>query len=716
MKYCILLILLCLPFRAVSQTALKGVVKDNNGNAVFAASVYLKNNPQKGIVTDLDGKFSISFNNKNDTLIISFIGYNTAKIPLQSARVNEILNVILKEESKTLAEVFITAQDPISEKFSVVKLDRLKIYLNPVSQGDPLKAITSLPSSTTTDESANPSLRGSSADRTRVVLNNVPIYNPVRNSQINGIGNFSIFNAEIVNKQYVYASNPPLTFGNTSAGVVEIETINDLTASQLQLSASLASAGIFFSGKIKSKSFIQVFGNYQFSGAFTGINKSSMSMINSFYTRDLGLNLHSNISKRITFNSFNYFISEGYNVNIEEFTYAGKSLSEKTRFFSIGNVKYHTDNGVLSINTGIDYSNKKFNFGNIVSVNKINQVYSSIEYRWFVSDKFTLQSGISYDCQKNRFNDSIPVNFYALSPESLNYHSDLTINNNVPEAYSYFSWDINDKWTLSSGIRSDIPSHKQSSYLSSQIGIKYRLTKNQSFLLSGGKYHSYSTPNYYSKKFTLLSSCQLALDYTYEYKNTSVTTAIFYKSEKGEQINNMFIPVENQSTFGAELYFEQSFCKYYKLTFSNTFMNQVSRIYNINFRGEKDYNYFFKLFLNYNNPKMFSFTLSYLGRPGDCYTPVISSSLDSRTGFYQPMFSNSFNSERYKPYKRIDISINRYTKFDNSALIVFATLNNLLNEKNESDVLYNRDYTRTHFYYYSLRTVYFGIVLQLHLL
>jgi hypothetical protein len=714
MKYCILILLFFVPLVVFPQSLLKGVVKDSNGDAVFAANVYLKNNPQKGIVTDLDGNFSLAVSNDTDTLIVSFIGYKPTKILLHSIKINEFLNVVLKEGSKTLAEVFITAQDPISEKFSVVKLGKLNIYLNPVSQGDPLKAITSLPASTTTDESANPSLRGSSADRTRVVLNNVPIYNPVRNSQINGIGNFSIFNTEIIHEQYVYASNPPLTYGNTSAGLIEIETINELPANQLQLSASLAGVGAFLSQKIKSKSFVQVFGNAQFSDAFIGANKTSMTRLNSFFSRDMGVNFHSNIGKRLTFNSFNYYINEGYDVNVEEFTYSGKALSGKTRFFSVNNLKYHTDNGVLSINSGIDNSLKNFSFGDLVSGNKINQVFTSADYRWFISDKITLQSGISNDYQRSRFNDSIPVYYYALSPESPNYRSDTAISNNILEAYSYITWDINDKWTLSSGVRSNVPLKNQSYYLSSQLGLKYRISKNQSLLLSGGKYHNYSTPNYYSKKFILLSSYQLALDYSFEYKNSSLTAATYYKNEKGEQTNNLFFTIDDQSTFGIEFYYEQSFMKYLKLTFSNTFINQISEINNTRFKGEKDYNYFIKTSLNYNNPKTFSLTLSYLARPGDCYTPVAVSYFDSQTNFFLPLFSSNINSIRYKAYNRIDISISRYFKFGKTALITFASLNNILNTNNESEVLYNSDYSKTHFDHYELRTVYFGLVWQLN--
>ncbi|PTT75809.1 hypothetical protein DBR25_07470, partial [Chryseobacterium sp. HMWF001] len=106
--------------------------------------------------------------------------------------------------SKKIEEVIVVGKNPISEKFSVVKIEKLDIYFNPMSNGDALKAITILPASTSVDESANPTLRGGSADRTRVFINGSPVLNPVRNSQTNGLGNFSLLNTEIIDKQYVY--------------------------------------------------------------------------------------------------------------------------------------------------------------------------------------------------------------------------------------------------------------------------------------------------------------------------------------------------------------------------------------------------------------------------------------------------------------------------------------------------------------------------------
>jgi len=272
MRYSMLAILLLASLFCYSQSVLRGVVLNKKGKSVFAANVYLKSNPNEGTTSNFDGKFSLKIDSTNDTLIVSFIGYKAKNIYLESVNFRKLLIIKLEESAQSLDELIITAGDPISEKISVVKIKKLDIYLNPVSQGDPLKAITILPASTTTNETANPSLRGSSADRSRVILNGVPIYKPVGASQLNNQGFFSLFNPEIIDNIYVYASNPPLTNGNTSAGLVQIKTNKDIKTSQLQLSTSLASTGCFLSQKIKKDvSFIQVYGNYQFSNAFVGI-------------------------------------------------------------------------------------------------------------------------------------------------------------------------------------------------------------------------------------------------------------------------------------------------------------------------------------------------------------------------------------------------------------------------------------------------------------
>ncbi len=719
MKYFFLLGLLLYSFLSFAQLTLSGNVKDRKGVPVFAANVYVKSMPQKGTTTGFDGEFSLTINRNrlNDLLIISFIGYETMQIETSTIDFSKKIIIELKEASQTLEAIIITSQDPISEQFSVVKMSKMDIYLNPVSQGDPLKAITVLPASTTTNETANVSLRGSAPDRSRIILNGVPIYNPVRASQLNNQGFFSLFNPEIIEKQYVYASNPPLTYGNTSAGLVEIQTIKTLELNQLQLSVSLASAGLFISQKIKKEtSFIQVYGNFQFSDAFVGIQKEKLPNINHFYTKDAGLNFYSKIGKKVFFNSYNYTIDEQFSGYNEQFTYKGDVVTNKRRFFTVNNLTFYSEKGVLSLNSSFNSSNQHFSFGNIKSDQKINQTYTSLNYKWHVADQTDVQAdvqfGISYDAQHTKFNDSIPVYYYALSPNSPNYFSQTAIQNHIIETYLYSNWDMNEKFTFLLGIRNNIPVENQKNYLSTQLGIKYRLNPTHSFLISGGKYHNYATPNFFLKNYPLLASHQLALDYTYQAKNTLIKAASYFKNETGEQVANAFFTTEKVNTYGLEFYIEHTFKKYFKISFANSFINQVITINDNNYSGNKDFNYLIKTTLQYNNPTLFSLALTYLGWPGTHFTEITGGTFDHQTNFYEPMFSSTLFDAQYGAYNRFDINWSKYIKMNKHALITFISVNNIFNKKNERDILFNADYSAAHFDNFQLRTFYFGCVWQ----
>lgn len=715
MKIILVILLSFLSFISFSQSVINGLVKDKKDESLFAVNVYLKSFPQKGTTTDFDGNFNFIIDNLGGTLLVSHIGYETKEILLSNIDISKPLIIVLNKSSQTLEEVIIKARDPISEKFSVVKMKKMDIYFNPVSQGDPLKAITILPASTTTDETANPSLRGSSADRTRVILNGVPIYNPVRASQLNNQGFFSLFNPEIINRQYVYASNPPLTYGNTSAGLVEIQTIKELETNQSQLSATLASVGFFLSQKIKKGvSFIQIYGNYQFSDAFSGIQKDKLPNIKNFYTKDAGINFHTKIGKNAEFNSYNYFIDEQFNGYNQQFTYKGNVATDKRRIFTVNNLKIYSEKGVLSINSGTNNSKQHFSFGNIKSEQKISQVYTSIDYKWHLLGNTNIQFGISQDFHRNKFKDSIPTYYFALSPNSPNYFSETSIHNHILEAYLYTNCNINDKFTFSSGIRSNLPVENQKYYFSSQLGLKYRLNKKHSFLLSSGKYYNYSIPSYYSKTYNLLSSYQVALDYSYELKNTLLKAATYFKNETGEQSENAFFILDRVNTFGIEFYLEHNFYKYFKFTFSNSFIDQKRRIFENDYPGSKDFNYLVKTNIQYNNPKLFSLALTYMSRPGTYYNEITGSIFDSQTNFYKPIFSNDLYNLQYGNYNRFDISLSKYIRMRNNALITFISLNNILNTKNESNTLYNTSYSKKDFDYFQFRTVYFGFVWQLN--
>ncbi len=280
------------------------------------------------------------------------------------------------------------------------------------------------------------------------------------------MGNFSLFNTEIISELYIYASNPPLTYGNSTGGLVEIRTSNDVSANLTQFSAGLANLGLFLTRKINDNSFIQVYSNYQFNDIFTMVNKESMGKLNSFGNYDLGCNLKIRINDKLTLNSFTYGINEFYNMESEQFSFVDNAIADNKRVFTINNLILTTPKGILSLNSGYDIASSNYKYGIIKSSKRNNISYSSIDYKWFLNSNIVLQFGTSYTHSRYSFKDTIPKFFFLLTPESPNFSVDTCLYNNNLESYFFSKWQINNKMVLSSGVRSNVPINNQKHYLS----------------------------------------------------------------------------------------------------------------------------------------------------------------------------------------------------------------------------------------------------------
>lgn len=88
------------------QQVVNGTVTDSSGEPAVGATIRLKNT-QTGVITDVDGHFSIQVGDINKgVLIISYIGYETEEVAL-NGKTN--IRVTLKEASEMLDEVQIVA-------------------------------------------------------------------------------------------------------------------------------------------------------------------------------------------------------------------------------------------------------------------------------------------------------------------------------------------------------------------------------------------------------------------------------------------------------------------------------------------------------------------------------------------------------------------------------------------------------------------------------
>ena len=98
-------LLLLFSTTAWAQFTYSGTVKAETGEPLIGVSVLLKGT-SRGVVTDLDGNFSIQSNDESVTLMFSYTGYSTKEVVLTSS--SPSAEVVLMEDYARLEEVIIT--------------------------------------------------------------------------------------------------------------------------------------------------------------------------------------------------------------------------------------------------------------------------------------------------------------------------------------------------------------------------------------------------------------------------------------------------------------------------------------------------------------------------------------------------------------------------------------------------------------------------------
>lgn len=108
----------------------KGLVKDAAGESIIGASVVVKGTTN-GTITDFDGNFNLDGVKKGDVIVISYVGYQSQEVKWNG----NSLNVILKEDSKTLSEVVVVGygvQKKVNLSGSVAMVDSKELENRPI--------------------------------------------------------------------------------------------------------------------------------------------------------------------------------------------------------------------------------------------------------------------------------------------------------------------------------------------------------------------------------------------------------------------------------------------------------------------------------------------------------------------------------------------------------------------------------------------------------
>jgi outer membrane receptor protein involved in Fe transport len=90
-----------------AQNTVSGIVLDENGEALLGANVYWLGT-SKGVTTDMNGKFKIEKLSDKKLLAISFLGFVTDTVDVSKTSENQIIKVVLKDNSQDVGEVVVS--------------------------------------------------------------------------------------------------------------------------------------------------------------------------------------------------------------------------------------------------------------------------------------------------------------------------------------------------------------------------------------------------------------------------------------------------------------------------------------------------------------------------------------------------------------------------------------------------------------------------------
>ncbi|MEQ8926044.1 MAG: carboxypeptidase-like regulatory domain-containing protein [Fulvivirga sp.] len=702
MKHIILILFSFTSLVATSQVSTRGIVKDASTNeALIGANIFSKSNWKVGANTDLNGEFTIKNLTIGDTLIISYIGYEEKEIVFNGV---EYLTIQLTPTVQSMDEVTITAEKLVAEEFTYKKVKRLDIYLNPSAKADPLLATNSLPSSTTLDESANISFRGSSPDETGIFFNNVPLYDAVRFSQLNGIGTFGIFNTAMVDEMLVFPGNPPLEYGNTTSGLIAIKTAEEIPEESVRTATvSLASYGLLFSQKINESQAITVFSNYQPAEIIKALNSDALNDIKDFNSIDLGLNYLNVINESTILKVFNYTLLEGYDFNYQTPTLTTTFKQRKKRNFTITNLRKQIGKSELSFNNNISFTKTQFTYADTdIELNYFDG-FASANYK-YTTKNLSFKTGAAFDYREQHFDGTFYTIDYA---EGEGYPTASATNTSElirPEAYGYLTYFINDKWVLGSGIRKNLPIDNQSNFLSSQLSTKYNINLNSSVTFALGNYHRFDFPQ--NDEIVLNNSRQLSIDYNYNTNTMNFAASVFGKETQTNGVASELV--------GVELFVKGKIANRLTGQFSYSLIDGISiDEEGTEYPNKYDLDYFIRGNLEWRINANWTANSTFTFRQGNYYQPLTGASFDASIGVYRPAYAALTNQARLPDYGIIDISISRIIPVNEKLnIICFGSVNNVLNKENIRTYQYNFDYTERNNSLFSQRTVYFGAVIN----
>ncbi|MCR5193662.1 MAG: TonB-dependent receptor [Bacteroidales bacterium] len=210
--------------RGQSHT-ISGIVTDSSSGETLIGAAVMDMRSGKGVLTNAQGRYSLTLKSDSVTLRISYMGYKTVTDAiLLKSNIKLNYKLISSIELKTVVVRGERIDNAKSSQISAVQIpiERLKAVPVLFGEADIVKALQLLPGVQSGSEgNSGFYVRGGGPDENLFLLDGVPIYNV---SHMGGF--FSAFNTDAVKNVTLYKGSFPAHFSGRLSSVLDVTTNN----------------------------------------------------------------------------------------------------------------------------------------------------------------------------------------------------------------------------------------------------------------------------------------------------------------------------------------------------------------------------------------------------------------------------------------------------------------------------------------------------------
>ncbi|MEO7210670.1 MAG: TonB-dependent receptor, partial [Chitinophagaceae bacterium] len=453
MKFLLLPVLLFISLTSFTQQKLtiNGYVKDSLSGETLRGATISELGRQSAIQTNNYGYFSLTLPENAFNIQVSFIGYETKIIHVDSFS-EHTFTIYLSPVSYNLQQVIISSKKRESNvqtaqmgkvDLSIAEIKALPSFLG---ETDILKALQLLPGVRNAGEgNSGFYVRGGGPDQNLVLLDDAVVYNTGHL-----FGFFSVFNADAVKSVTLIKGGFPAQYGGRLSSVIDIVMKDgNINKTEVDAGIGLIASRLSIQGPlVKNKASYMLSARRTYIDALTKpfLGKSNNYYGSGYYFYDLNAKANYQFS-----NNDRLFLSGYFGRDQFDFNNVKRSFTTSSPWGnSTATLRWnHVFNKKLFANTSLIYNDYKFDFNgaqnnfNINVSSGIKDLNAKIDFDFYPVPEHKLKMGAQYT-------------YHTFLPSLVSGSQDTTVFEplNVQKKYAReLALYIQDDWAISKGVK-----------------------------------------------------------------------------------------------------------------------------------------------------------------------------------------------------------------------------------------------------------------------